>query len=47
MSTGCSPHQNRVGDDEFLQEGDELAVAVALSDGMVNNVAREVDGSAG
>jgi hypothetical protein len=36
-------HANPIGGVELLQEGDELAGAVALSDGMVDNASHEVD----
>jgi hypothetical protein len=35
-------HANPIGGVELLQEGDELAAAVALSDGMVDNTSHEV-----
>jgi hypothetical protein len=35
-------HANPIGGVELLQEGDELAAAVALSDGMVDNTGHEV-----
>jgi hypothetical protein len=37
-------HANRIGGVEFLQEGNELVAAVALSEGVVNNAGHEVDG---
>jgi hypothetical protein len=35
-------HANPIGGVELLQEGDELAAAVALSDGMVDNTSHGV-----
>src|SRR5215468_8618390 len=37
-------HANRIGGVEFLQEGNELAAPVALSDGVVDNAGHEIDG---
>jgi hypothetical protein len=35
---------NRIGGVEFLQKGNELAAAVAVSDGVVDNAGHEIDG---
>jgi hypothetical protein len=37
-------HANRIGAVEFLQEGNELAAAMALGDGVVDNAGHEADG---
>ena len=40
----ANQHANGIGGVEFLQEGDELTAAVALSDDTVDNAGHDVDG---